>query len=252
MNIKYIIFDYGGTIDTNGIHWGTLIWYFYRRNDLGISEHEFHDAYVYAERALGSHKIISPTDTFRKTLTTKVTLQLDWLHDHNFLHLTPAEQKVKRQKIVESLYGFARHTVTSNASVLKILKSNGYHLALVSNFYGNINTVLEEMGIADMFETVVESADVHIRKPDPAIYALAAERLGVEDANTVMVAGDSLEKDIIPATCLGFKTAWIRDQRTAACVSLFGKKYDSKELAIPTVTISKLSQLIEFIENNSK
>ena len=46
---------------------------------------------------------------------------------------------------------------------------------LVSNFYGNIQTILKDFGLYAFFDDIIESSVVGVRKPDPAIY-----RLGVE------------------------------------------------------------------------
>ena len=67
MNKGYI-FDYGGTLDTGGQHWGMLLWHAFERHQVPVSESQFRDAYVYAERTLGKNKIIQPTDTFLQTL----------------------------------------------------------------------------------------------------------------------------------------------------------------------------------------
>lgn len=247
MNIKYLLFDYGGTIDTNGIHWGRLIWYFYRRNAINVSENDFYDAYVYTERTLDSIRLIQPTDSFKRTLSTKISLQLDWLNEHEKVKLPISVKTSVRKKLVECLYNFTRRTVSSNANVLTILKQNGYHIGLVSNFYGNLHTVLSEMGLGGMFEVIVESTEANVRKPDPYIYSLAAERMKIKKAEDVMVIGDSYKNDIIPATSLGFNTAWIRDPRTTAIVSVFDKKYSPVELKVPTLTINKLSQIIHYL-----
>ena len=47
------IFDYGGTIDTAGCHWGIKIWHTYQQLKLPITEQQYRKAYVYAEQTLG-------------------------------------------------------------------------------------------------------------------------------------------------------------------------------------------------------
>jgi putative hydrolase of the HAD superfamily len=46
-SIKGIIFDYGGTIDTNGIHWGEFIWEQYREAGVDITHDIYRQAYVH-------------------------------------------------------------------------------------------------------------------------------------------------------------------------------------------------------------
>ena len=74
MKNSAIIFDYGGTLDTKGDHWGKVIWHAYERNGIPVGEPDFRDAYVFAERTLGKENIIKPTDTFFHTLDVKLDL----------------------------------------------------------------------------------------------------------------------------------------------------------------------------------
>ena len=48
--IEGYIFDYGGTIDTAGCHWGIKIWHTYQQLKLPITEQQYRKAYVYAEQ----------------------------------------------------------------------------------------------------------------------------------------------------------------------------------------------------------
>lgn len=74
--IRGFIFDYGGTLDTGGQHWGKVIWHAYEHLQVPVSETDFRDAYVHAERTLGKNPIIQPDFTFYKTLETKISIQL--------------------------------------------------------------------------------------------------------------------------------------------------------------------------------
>jgi len=59
----------------------------------------------------------------------------------------------------------------------------GWRVALASNSPGALcHLVLRQLGIASRFELVVSADDVEQGKPDPAIYLLAARRLGVSPA----------------------------------------------------------------------
>ena len=48
-----LLFDFGGTLDTAGCHWGKFLWYAYKRNGIPVTEEQFREAYVHAERTLG-------------------------------------------------------------------------------------------------------------------------------------------------------------------------------------------------------
>lgn len=77
--IKGYIFDYGGTLDTAGCHWGKVLWRAYQRHEVPVSEEQFREAYVHAERTLGRTPIIKPHHTFRQTLSIKIRIEMEFL-----------------------------------------------------------------------------------------------------------------------------------------------------------------------------
>ena len=95
-------------------------------------------------------------------------------------------------------------TTKESAEVLRQLHER-YPIAIVSNFYGNLPTVLREFGFDGLYDHLIESAVVGVRKPDPAIFTMGVEALGMQPEE-VMVVGDSLEKDILPAREAGCQT----------------------------------------------
>ena len=62
-----------------------------------------------------------------------------------------------------------------------------FKMGIISNAWSQIEKSLEEWGINDAFEVVVGSGDVGIMKPDPRIFQIALERLGVEPSEAVFV-----------------------------------------------------------------
>lgn len=216
--ISGLIFDYGGTIDSNGDHWSEVIWDAYCQEGVPVSKAEFRQAYVYAERALALHPYIRPEHNFLDLLRIKMEIQLDFLVGKtNWPDDVHPEVFVKN--IADYCYGFARASVHRARKVLDRL-SEHYPMVLVSNFYGNIETVLADFHLADYFQSVVESAVVGVRKPDPEIFAIGVRRLGLNPAEVVVI-GDSYQKDIEPAMHLGCQTVWIK-----------GRAWDDRENGI--------------------
>ena len=68
-NVKGYIFDYGGTLDTGGHHWGQMLWHAYRQTGVPVTEQRFREAYVEVERFLGKNPVIESNYTFRQTLS---------------------------------------------------------------------------------------------------------------------------------------------------------------------------------------
>jgi putative hydrolase of the HAD superfamily len=81
-------------------------------------------------------------------------------------------------------------------------------LGVVSNFYGNVERILDDAGLAALLDTIIDSAVVGVSKPDPAIFALALQRIDCEPAE-VLYVGDSFEKDVVGAHAAGLRTAWL-------------------------------------------
>lgn len=205
--MKGFIFDYGGTIDTQGCHWGKMIWHAYERANVPITEEYFRTAYKYAERTLGTTPIIQPDYTFRQTLDMKLRIELEFIEDNCGVKDAVLTYGTK---ILDDLYERTKVTTAKSRNVLNQLQKE-YPLALVSNFYGNLNVVLREFNLDGLFRHVIESAVVGVRKPDPRIFLMGVEALGFEASN-VAVVGDSYTKDILPAHSVGCKTVMIEGE----------------------------------------
>ena len=199
--IKGILIDFGGTIDSDGIHWFNAFSDAYAMV-ADVPKDLLWDAYVNTERTLGRNPIIKPTDTFCKTLQTKIALQTDYLQSKG---ITITAQDT----ILDTCYNkVVKHISTVSKPTLERIK---LPKVLVTNFYGNMHTVLEEFGLDHLFKEVVESSVVGVRKPDPEIFRLGVQALGLEPQETVMI-GDNFEKDIVPAQSIGCHTIWLSPQ----------------------------------------
>ena len=276
LDIKGIIFDYGGTLDTRGDHWSEVLWQGYEHFGIGVAADEevepgvsihkqaFRDAYVYGERALAVNPIVTPDFHFEDILREKLILELKFLAGKELLETgkDDAEKQAKlgndsdasSESLLLSLSDSEIHQIAvdmahyinaktldllqENKQVLEHLKQAGYPMVLVSNFYGNINQVLKDAGIDGYFKEVIESAVVGVRKPNPAIFALGVCALDLP-ASQVLVVGDTYGKDIIPAHKLGCHTLWIK-----------GLQWEEKQVdeSIPDGIIRNLSEMEEFLK----
>lgn len=206
--VQGLIFDYGGTIDSNGVHWSEVIWKAYQEVNIPINKNDFREAYVFGERTLARNLLILPSHNFMDILRIKIDLQQQWLNEHGLLP-EKEDTKHKFSQIAFHAYGTAKFTVAQAIPVLTKLKER-YPIVLVSNFYGNIKTVLQNFYLDKVFNDIVESAVVGVRKPDPMIFRLGLEKLGLS-GDKVLVIGDSYEKDIVPAASLGCQTVWLKN-----------------------------------------
>ena len=204
--IKGVIFDYGGTIDTNGIHWGEVIASDYKAAGIELEREVYRNAYIHGERSLAKAPIISPQDTFHTLLRKKIAIQFAYLREQNLPQQFTTELA---DRIADGCYKKVNKTLTTSRAIVEQL-SKQYPMVLVTNFYGNMPVVLDEFGLAGYFNSIVESSIVGIRKPDPALFALGVEALQLP-AEEIVVIGDSYRKDIHPASKLGCKTIWLKN-----------------------------------------
>ncbi len=234
LGIEGIIFDYGATLDTSGNHWGQVIWHAYQFADVPVSENDYRAAYVHVERTLATNKIIMSDFTFDTVLSTKLQMQLAYLRDNEVLDVPQLELDIMHDVMLTYLARNLKRTLDHSRFVLEQLRKR-YPLSLVSNFYGNIKTVLDDYFLLELFEDVIESAVVGVRKPDPKIFALGVETLKLP-AEKVLVVGDSFDKDIVPAHALGCPTAWFK-----------GEPWEDKshDESIPQMIIKDLEDLLD-------
>ena len=167
LDIKGIIFDYGGTLDTRGDHWSEVLWQGYEHFGIGVADDEevesgvsihkqaFRDAYVYGERALAVNPIVTLDFHFEDILREKLILELNFLagkelletgkddSEKQALFLSLSDSEIRQIAVDMARYINAKTLalLNENKQVLEHLKQNGYPMVLVSNFYGNINRI---------------------------------------------------------------------------------------------------------------
>ena len=76
---------------------------------------------------------------------------------------------------------------------IRALRAEGYRVGLVTNNVREGSAAWRaKIPVDDLFEVVIDSSEVGMRKPNPAIYHLALEQLGVTDPATAVFIDDAL------------------------------------------------------------
>ena len=88
------------------------------------------------------------------------------------------------------------------------LRRRGYRLGLITVCSEDVPDVWGETAFADLFDVTVFSCSVGLRKPDPRIYRLACEELGVEPADALFV-GDGANDELAGAERVGMRAVLI-------------------------------------------
>lgn len=242
--LSCLIFDYGGTLDTNARHWAHVLWEGYRRvaetlyfevSLSAVTESQFREAYVFGERALAKSPIVQPEDNFRVVLLKKLEREVHFLVEKGYWKAGEADCRRAVTAIADYCYDYAARTVAESRKVLCRLKER-YSLVLVSNFYGNIHAILRDFDL-ELFGAVIESAVVGVRKPDPAIYQLGVEAAGVPAA-ACLVVGDAYDKDMVPAKAVGCRAVWLKGE---------GWTREERDEQLPDAVITRLEELLDLL-----
>ncbi|NIW35262.1 MAG: HAD-IA family hydrolase [Gemmatimonadetes bacterium] len=98
--------------------------------------------------------------------------------------------------------------VPGTLEMLRGLRAAGLRLGVISNADGRVARYLANAGLADEFEIILDSGELGIEKPDPRIFQLALERLGVRSEEAVYV-GDTWEVDVVGAREAGLRPIYL-------------------------------------------
>jgi putative hydrolase of the HAD superfamily len=133
----------------------------------------------------------------------------DWWLERYFTllgHPSPASAG----KAIDRGYGLWSWAIPGVADGIEALRSKGVRVAVISNSDGSVEGSLGEAGLASLFEEILDSEVVGVKKPDPGIFHLALERLGMNAASTWYV-GDSEYHDVAGALSAGLARALLID-----------------------------------------
>ena len=87
-------------------------------------------------------------------------------------------------------------------ATLARLKGQGYRLGVISNLRRDMDQLCHDLGMAPYLDFCLTSEEVGVEKPDPAIFAAALERSGVQAGEAVHV-GDQPRSDLVGARGAG-------------------------------------------------
>jgi HAD superfamily hydrolase (TIGR01549 family) len=204
--IRAILFDMGGTLDGDGQHWLDRFVSLYHDAGVKLPRETLRRAFDEAERQANREETIA-SSAFQQMIGLYVKWQL--------AHLGLTNDRLQEQLIA----GFSapvRKAAKANAQLLAELKERGFELGVVSNGCGNVENLCADFGYAPFLSVIVDSRRIGVSKPDPAIFVHAAEKLG-RNPGEIMMVGDSFERDVRPAKQIGMKTAWLEGVEPRDC-----------------------------------
>ncbi len=208
MSSQGILFDFGGTLDADGLTWKERFFRLFREEGVPVAPAVFDRHFYAADDALVGTvpASLGLRDNVRR-LAHDVAARLG-------LHAGDAGARVAARFLDDALARLA-----ANRTVLERLRAR-YRLGVVSNFYGNLEAVCDDTGIRPLFDVIVDSTRVGYTKPDARIFRCAVDALGLTYAQAVFV-GDSAPRDMAGARAVGMTHVWLVEAdgsaRTPCC-----------------------------------
>lgn len=194
-----LLFDFGGTLDADGLPWARRFHTAYADAGGELDFAGFEPVYQASDDVLARLPEIRRLG-FRASIEAQVRCLLPLLPDGTDLAR-------RSQGMIDAVHHSAVRIVARNRPVLERLQQE-YRLGIISNFTGNLGPCLDELGLSPLFAVASDSTILGIEKPDPQIFhaTLAALHAAPEQA---WMVGDNFEADIRPAIRLGLRACWM-------------------------------------------
>lgn len=191
-----LLFDFGGTLDADGLPWKDRFRCLYQAYGVTADEAVFDPVFHAADDGLLG---ALPKDCGLRETVGRLTARVS-------AGLGVTDPSVTR-RVQEGFLEMSFAHLTRSGRLLARLRER-YRLGLVSNFYGNLDAVCDEAGLAGLFDVVLDSTRVGFTKPDPRIFHSAIDALGVAPADATFV-GDSPSRDMVGARNAGMRHVWL-------------------------------------------
>ncbi len=126
----------------------------------------------------------------------------------------------EKRKATQIRFDFVVRTMRPRpdaVEVLSQLKSRGYKIGLISNCSPDTPIIWQDTPFVPLFDVTVFSSSAGMRKPDPRIYNLATEQLGVKPEDCLYI-GDGASQELPGAARVGMSPVMIQ---------VFGEEFES-------------------------
>ena len=245
--IRALIFDFGGTLDGNGIHWLERAYYFIHERHPEITREAFDaaDKATITEFALGdaSHEwsyqdgSMLPVGAIASEYAARCNLRetTEAIADGIYKRLGLSE-KMKEAYVEWFCAGAAEH-LENNRRWLETLHGT-YQLGVISNNFGNTRGWCDEYELTPLLGAIIDSTVLGIAKPDIRIFETALSELGVSAAHAIYV-GDSYSADMVGGKNAGMWTAWLVGNQEKVC----------PDPTMVDVRLSHLHELTDFLDS---
>lgn len=130
--------------------------------------------------------------------------------------------------------------VRGSHELLRRLRKLDLHLAIITNnIVAEQKAKLRKLDLHQYFDVLAISEEVGVTKPEPLIYQVTLDRLGLQISDVVMV-GNSLSTDIAGAVAIGMRSVWLQrrpelQEQAPDHVAVIERDFNNVEDSIRTI-----------------
>ena len=268
-DIRALIFDFGGTLDGNGIHWLERAYHFIHERHPEITREAFDaaDKAAITEFAFGDSSIEWSYQDAVNTAASRLqkkdasiersyqdgsmlpigAVASEYAARCNLRETTEAiavgiykrlglSENMKNEYVEWFCTGAAK-SLADNRRWLETLHGS-YKLAVISNNFGNTRGWCDDYGLTPLLEAIIDSTVLGIAKPDARIFEAALSELNVAPVHAIYV-GDSYAADMVGGKNAGMWTAWLVGNEEKVC----------PDPEMVDVQLSHLHELTDFLDS---
>lgn len=188
-----------------------------------VPEPRFRLAELYGMSESQLEELVFGNPVSKKATIGEAGIEEVWEYVREALQLDP-------QKLAEFVATFWSSDRVDEELVdfIQSLRPN-YKIGLLSNAFIDARQSLSKRfpGLLNIFDEVVFSSEVKMAKPDPRIYWLMLDKLGLEPASTIFV--DDFRENVEAAHALGIHAIQFRNSRQARQAVLEALSSDGAE-----------------------
>ena len=195
--IDTVLFDFVNTIAfLTPSKEDILIEYCKIENNILLSKKEVQKAYLVADDLMPYSSVNIKTSDKKRAFYEQYNKEL-----FKSLHV------IESEKFYDFYHSVKKEWVLDKCvpDLLKFLKSKKISIGIISNFDNNLNDVLENLKIKNMFDFVAISAEVGLEKPDIKFYKYVKKVYNI-NINTSIYVGDSYSLDYVPSKESGYNS----------------------------------------------
>ena len=229
MKIRGLLFDFGGTLDGNGVHWRDRTYRFLKQVYPEIDRETFDRV----DRAAVDRLIASGSGP---QLSLRETMDVIATGIYEALGLDPDV----KDRYVDFFCEGAKECLDRNRQWLATLRDR-YRLGVISNNFGNTKGWCDEYNLSPLLDMVVDSTVVGVSKPEAGIFHAALTGISTLPEEAIYV-GDTYSDDVVGAKGVGMWTAWLVGEEDKVC----------PDVSIVDVQLTDLRELQGFLESENQ